>query len=375
MTREYQICTKCIMDTTDPEIEFDEQGQCNYCKLFERYAKKWPFDTEKGKEQLDGIIREIKDRGKGKEFDCIIGLSGGADSCYVAYKAVELGLRPLAFHFDSGWNSEISVSNIKNLVKKLNIPLHTHLCDWEEMRDLQLAFFKASVANLDVPQDHAYKAALLHKAYKEGIKYLLSGSNLVSESILPSSWGYNSNDLKHLKGIQKQFGTMKLNKYPTINFFQLYIYYPYIVGIKTIALLNYMTYNKKEAKDFLKREFGWRDYGEKHHESIFTRFFQSYILPKKFGYDKRKAHLSSLIASDQITREEALKEMERPLYSKKQLKEDKGFVLKKMGIKEQEFQELLELPNKSYEEYPSNHKIIKAKGRLAKKLREFRGRS
>jgi len=369
MISKYRMCTRCIMDTTALEIEFDEKGVCNFCRRYDEFLKKYPLDTERGKEQLDKIVEEVRKGGRGKDYDCVIGLSGGIDSSYVACKVVELGLRPLAIHFDSGWNSEISVSNIEKTVKKLNLQLYTFVCDWEEMRNLQLSFLKASVANCDVPQDHAFYAMLWHTARKMDVKYIISGHNMSTESILPTSWGYNCLDLRHIMGIQRRFGSIKLKNYPKINFFNLYIYYPHILGIQLIHILNYMTYDKQSAKEYLKNKIGWRDYGGKHHESIWTRFFQAYYLPKKFGYDKRKAHLSSLIVSGQIKRDEALEEMKKDLYPEDKLREDKAFVLKKLNLTEKQFEEVMALPNKTFRDYPSNYLFFQTGRKLASLFR------
>ena len=372
MHDKYHICTRCIMDTTDPEIEFSEDGVCNHCRRFDEFAKKWPLNTEAGKDQLNKIISEIKKHGLGKEYDCIAGVSGGVDSSYALFKAKELGLRPLAVHFDSGWNSECAVNNIENMVKKLNIDLYTFVANWEEMRDLQLAFFKASVANCDIPQDYVFKVVLYKTADKKGIKYIISGSNLVTESILPTSWGYKSDDSRHLRSIHKKFGTIKLRNYPQLSFFEQFIYYPYIKKTKTIPILDYMTYIKAEAKEFLKKEFGWKDYGGKHFESVFTRFFQSYYLPKKFGFDKRRAHLSSLIVSGQMTREEALKEVDKRIYPEHQLREDKEFVAKKLGVAPEEFEKILALPIRTFKDYPSNFWLFQTKNKVSKILHKYK---
>jgi N-acetyl sugar amidotransferase len=371
MHDKYRICTRCIMDTTDPEIEFGEDGVCNHCRRFDEFAKKWPLNTETGKDQLNNIINEIKKDGEGKEYDCIAGVSGGVDSSYALYKAKELGLRPLAVHFDSGWNSECAVNNIENMLKKLNIDLYTFVANWEEMRDLQLAFFKASVANCDIPQDYVFKVVLYKTADTKKVKYIISGSNLVTESILPTSWGYTSDDSRHLRSIHNKFGTIKLRNYPQLSFLEQFIHYPYIKKIKTIPVLNYMTYIKAEAKEFLKKEFGWKDYGGKHFESVFTRFFQSYYLPNKFGFDKRRAHLSSLIVSGQMTREEALKEMEKVIYPEHQLREDKDFVAKKLGITLENFDTIQALPIKTFKDYPSNFWLFQAKNKVSKILHKY----
>lgn len=354
MERAYQICSRCIMDTTDPDIEFDANGVCNHCKRFDEQSLKRVIVGEDGRKRLNEIVAEVKRYGANKEYDCIIGISGGVDSSYVAYKVKNLGLRPLAVHFDSGWNSELAVNNIENIVKKLDIDLYTEVCDWEEMRDLQLSFFKASVANCDIPQDHAFMAVLYRLAAKNDIRYFISGHNIATESCMPTAWGYTSHDLTHILSIQKKFGSVKLKRYPRYNAFQKYFYYPYLKKIGALHVLNYEDYQKAKVKEFLMKELGWRDYGGKHYESRFTKFFQSYYLPVKFGYDKRRVHCSSLVLAGQMTREEALAELQDPPYRETEIQEDREFIAKKLGITVEEFIKILLLPNKTYRDYPYN---------------------
>ena len=353
------------MDTnTDSEITFDEWGVCNYCAAFAQQAR--PAleltHTEEGKRLLNQTIDQLRHVGKDREYDCILGLSGGVDSSYMAYVGKQLGLRMLAVHFDSGWNSELAVNNIENIVKKLDIDLITWVVDWEEMRDLQLAFFKSSIANCDVPQDHGFLAALYRVADQHRIKYILNGANLATEFILPKSREYNAGDLRHLLAIQRQFGSVKLHNYPTLSFFRRYVYYPFIRGIKVIRLLDLIPYNKEEAKHTIIQQLGWRDYGGKHYESVFTRFFQGYYLLTKFGYDKRRAHLSSLIVSGQLQRGDALEEMEDPPYpSPEKLRDDKEFVAKKLGLSITEFDAIIALPPTTYKDYPSSEFLFNMK--------------
>lgn len=351
---EYQVCTQCIIDTTDELIEFDENGVCNHCHYFENNIKPCWFPNEEGKQKLDEMINEVKDFGRGKEYDCIVGISGGVDSSYLTAKVVEWGLRPLVVHVDAGWNSELAVKNIEQIITKLNLDLVTHVVDWEEMKDLQLAFLKSNVANQDVPQDHAFFAALYNYATKSGIRYVISGSNYATEGILPQSWGYDAMDVQHLESIHKEFGTRKLKTFPRVSFFNYHIYYPRILKMKVLAPLNFIHYSKEEAIRVLERDFGWTYYGGKHYESRWTRFFQSYYLPSKFGFDKRKAHLSSLIVSGQMTRDDALKELDAPLYSEKDIAEDKEFVSKKLGLSVQELDDLMSQPPRHYSEFPNN---------------------
>lgn len=367
-----RICVRCVMDTTDPDITFDAQGVCNHCRQFdlvyqpvlERAA------SDQGPSALSAVVDSIKAQGAGSDYDCIIGISGGVDSTYVAWKVKELGLRPLAVHFDSGWNSELAVANIENLVKRLGFDLHTFVVDWEEMADLQLAFFKASLANCDIPTDHGFLAVLYHTAAKYGVKTFISGGNIATESILPQAWGYNAGDRRHLRAVHRRFGRVPLKTYPTLSFFDRYFWFPAIKGFREVRLLNYLDYNKEAAKALITRELGWRDYGGKHYESIFTRFFQAYYLPRKFGFDKRKAHLSSLIVSGQMTREKALQELNEPTAPADLLERDKEFLARKMGITVAEFDEILSQPPKSYRDYPSNEWLFKFKNRIMRLVRD-----
>ena len=357
--REYQICTNCVMDTTDPEIEFDENGVCNHCRRFEKEIKPRWFPNEIGKKKLDNIIKEIKKDGEGKEYDCVIGLSGGVDSSYLAYalRTQYPELKILAIHIDGGWNSELAVHNIENIIKILDIDLHTGVINWEEMKDLQLAYFKSQLANQDVPQDHAFFATLYKVANEYNIKYFLTGGNFATESILPSAWGYNAMDAKQLKAVHKQFGKIKLKEYTTVSFFQKYIYYPLIKKFRIIRPLDLMEYNKDEAKRIIMEKINWKDYGAKHHESRFTKFFQAHWLPSKFGFDKRRAHLSSLIVAGQMSREEALHELKKPLYDEQELKEDVEFLSKKMGLSVKEFKDIMKMSNKTFRDYPSDYEF------------------
>ena len=358
---EYQICTNCIMDTSDSEISFDENGVCTHCIRFENVIKPRWFPNEVGRKKLDKIIEQIEIDGKGKEYDCVIGLSGGVDSSYLAYvlRTEYPELKILAIHIDGGWNSELAVHNIENIVKILDIDLYTGVINWEEMKDLQLAYFKSQLANQDVPQDHAFFATLYNVANKYSIKYFLTGGNFATESILPSSWGYNSLDGKQLKTIHKKFGKIKMKEYITVSFFKRKIYYPYIKKFKIIRPLDFMKYNKDEAKNIIMEKINWKDYGGKHHESRFTKFFQAHWLPTKFGYDKRRAHLSSLIVSGQISRKKALEEINKPLYNAKELIVDIEFLSKKMGLSVKEFKNIMKMPNKAFGDYPSDYRLDK----------------
>lgn len=355
MARQYQVCTRCVMDTSDPEIEFDANGVCNHCRAYAVLVKEHVFAGEEGERRLQRIVDKIRERGRGHKYDCVIGVSGGVDSTYNAYIVKKLGLRPLAVHLDNGWDSEIAVCNIERTLNKLGIDLHTHVIDWDEFRDLQLAYLKASVLDMEVLTDHAIAAVLYETASREGTRYILSGGNLVTEAVLPQSWFFNKNDLANLRDIHSSFGTVKLKTFPTLGFLKL-TYYRYVKKIELVRLLDYVPYVKKDVKEFIKQELGWKDYGAKHWESAFTRFYQAYILPTKFGIDKRRAHLSAVVCAGQMTREEALDELARSPYTEEQLKRDKEYVAKKLGLTDEEFDGLMGLPVRSHSEYRTDVK-------------------
>lgn len=340
------------MDTSDPEITFDENGICNHCVRAEKLLKEHVYISDK-EERLNKILSEIRERGKDSEYDCVIGVSGGVDSTYLAYHIVrEFGLRPLAVHLDNGWNSELSVMNVENTLKKLNLDLITKVMDWEEFRDIQLSFIKASVPHCEHPTDHAILATLRSVAKKYKIPYLLLGSNLSTESYGVKSWSIGQRDWKYIKGIQKKFGSKKIKDFPHTSAFDI-LYYKYFFPIKSVNILDFIEYNKKDAKETIMKELGWRDYGGKHYESIFTKFFQTYILPVKFGIDKRRIHLSPLIITNQITREEALKELEKNPCSEQELNWDKEYISKKFGISIEAFDALMAEEVKSFWDYKS----------------------
>lgn len=353
--RRYQRCVRTIMDTTDPDITFDEHGVSSHALRFDAVFADDVRRAQAGERlgELDELVARIKKSGEGKPYDCVIGISGGVDSSYLALQAVKLGLRPLAVHFDSGWNSELAVDNIHNLVTRLGLDLYTHVVDWREMKDLQLSFIKASVANADIPTDHAFSWVAYKQAEKYGIKYILSGANYASESILPEAWGYDAGDAKHLKAVQKRFGKAKLKTYPVMGLAKRNLWYPEVRRLRTVALLNYLPYVYKDAKRAITDELGWRDYGGKHYESVFTRYFQGYYLPHKFGFDKRLAHYSSLILSDQMTRDEALALMETTNYPEDLRKQDHEFIAKKLGVTVEELESLILRPPVDYSAYPN----------------------
>lgn len=349
------------MDISDPQIVFDDNGYCNHCSnaLLQLKLRSFNSDNERIA-KLNEVVSLIKKSGKGKKYDCIIGLSGGVDSSYLAYVVVkQLGLRPLAVHVDNGWNTELAIQNIENIVKKLDIDLYTYVLDWEEFKDLQKAYLKASVIDLEVLSDNAI-IVVIHKLMKKyGIKYFLIGHNYQSESIMPSSWLYSPKyDGLNIRAIYKKFGSgKKLLSYPTFNFFN-YIKHRFFDKSMPVNILDLINYNKEEAKKILKKEFDWRDYGGKHYESKITQIYQAYILPKKFNVDKRRAHLSSLIVSNQLSRESALKSLNEDLYQDSKLKEDIDFFCKKLGITLSEFNEIMNEKPVPHYHYPSYNKFF-----------------
>lgn len=360
------------MDTTDPDIVFDKNGYCNHCTHALEKLRSLPPEQQRAK-RLAALVEEIKEKGKGKKHDCIIGVSGGVDSSFVAFTVNKLGLRPLAIHLDNGWDSELAVKNIENICKLLKIDLFTHVIDWEEFKDLQLSFLKSSTPDSEIPSDHAITAILFQRALKEGVKYILIGTNVATESIGVNAWSQGHADWKYIENIQRQFGSKKLKTFPHYSIFDL-VRWKILNSVKVIQLLDYIEYNKQEAKRTLQKEIGWKDYGDKHHESVYTKFFQAYILPTKFGFDKRRAHLSSLICAGQITREQALEEMKRELYPKQELKEHIDYVSNKFGLTKEEFESIMKSPPKTYGDYPNYkktwyYKTGRAVYRFARRLR------
>lgn len=351
----YKICRRCVMDTSDPRIIFDGNGYCNHCQNAISRIRQSPIGLKAGvrKIQLNNLIKEIKKINQRQKYDCIIGLSGGVDSSYIAYMVKKLGLRPLAVHLDNGWDSELAQKNIENIVKRLDIDLYTYVIDWEEFRDMQLSFLKASTPDSEIPTDHAIVAILFKMAFKYKVKHIILGTNLNTESIMPQAWSYGHSDWGYLRTLHNKFGKRKIKTFPYFNFFQTVLYYNNALDVSIVRLLDYLNYDKQKVKKILLEKISWRDYGGKHNESIYTRFYQGYILPTKAGYDKRRAHLSSLICSGQISRAQAIRELNKPLYEKSLLKEDKAYVLKKLKLKDKEFQQILDKPLKSFWDYSS----------------------
>ena len=364
------ICKNCVMDTTDSKIVFDENGICDHCNTFyEQILPNWHTD-ERGERELVSIISKIKKQGKGKDFDCLMGMSGGIDSSYLLYVMKEkYGLRPLVFHVDAGWNSQIAVNNIERLVDGLGLDLYTEVINWEEIKDLQLAFFKSGVPHIDVPQDHAFFATMYKFASKHKIKYILTGGNYSTECVRnPLEWMYYQSDSIQLKDIYKKFGSGKLKDYPITNILWHKVYLPYFKKIKLIRPLDYVPYNKDKAMQLLVDKFGYQKYPQKHFESRFTRFYESYWLPKKFGFDTRKVQYSSLILTGQMTRAEALEKLKTPSYDPETINQDFEYVAAKLGISEEELQMYMDSPNKSYKDYKSQEKIYNIGAKVMRML-------
>jgi len=374
-SRPFQICTNCVMDTTDSKISFDEKGVCDHCNTFYKDVLPHWHTDERGEKALWKIIDKIKKEGKGKEFDCIMGMSGGIDSSYLTYVVKEkYGLRPLVFHVDAGWNSQIAVNNIERLVDKLDLDLYTHVVDWEEMKDLQLAYFKSGVPHIDVPQDHSFFATMYEFASKYKIKYILTGGNYSTECVRnPIEWMYYQSDSIQLKDIHSKFGQRPLKNYKVTDILWHKVYLPYIKGIKVIRPLDYVPYFKEEAMKLLIEKFGWQEYPQKHFESRFTKFYESYWLPKKFGFDTRKVQYSSLILTGQMKREDALEKLKKPAYSEETIVQDFEYISIKLGITVGELQGYLDAPNKTYKDYKSQENIYQLGAKVMRALRLEKG--
>lgn len=352
-TNSYKTCSRCLMDTTVNGITFDEKGECTFCKIHDDLEKKYPLN-DNSRQKLNTIISKIKNDGKNKKYDCIVGISGGRDSSYTLYTAVKHGLKPLAVHFDNGWNSENAVRNIENLCKKLNVDLYTHVANWEEFKDLQRSFLKASVPDAEVPTDWVIFSVLFEQASKHNIKYIIHGHSFRTEGTTPLTWTYM--DGKYVNSIQHKFGQTKLKSFPIMSLSK-YLYYTFFKGIKQIRMLYYLPYDEKKILQMLTDEVGWINYGGKHHESMYTGFFQSYILTRKFNIDKRKLHYSALMRSGQISKEQAQEIIKKDPYTGGL--ETLNYCLKKLEYSEQEFNEIMNLPIKSFMDYGSYYNTIK----------------
>lgn len=353
-SKNYKICKRCIMDSSDSLIKFDNEGECDHCNNYDLNIKPNWNTTDSGLSQLMKVSEKIKAEGKGKDFDCIIGLSGGLDSSYTAYVAKEImGLRPLLFHVDAGWNTDQAVGNIEKLVDGLGLDLYTEVINWEEMKDLQLAFLKSGIPDQDIPQDCAFFSALYRFARKNKIKYVLTGGNYSTECCRePNEWGaYPGIDKRLIKDIHNKFGTRKLKRFPIVDVLTYKVFYHRVLGMKVVKPLNLVPFIKCDAEKLLNERFGWKPFQHKHHESRFTRFYEDYWMPRKFGYEKRRAHFSSLIMTGQLTREDALKRIKNPELSDGFMKNEFEYVANKLGISEDELQNIFEGDNKSFKDY------------------------
>ena len=356
MSRPYQLCTRCIMDTTDPDISFDAAGVCKHCSGWFKRAQLYGLPIAERTRQLHALVEEIKRRGHRRDYDCIIGVSGGVDSSYLAIKVKELGLRPLAIHVDNGWNSEKAVGNIKRILDPLHIDLSTLVLNWKEFRELQLAFLRASTPDSEIPSDHAIVAAFYRASAAHHVNYCINGVNFRTEGIHVREWSQGHLDSRYIRSVYRRFTGKRLQHFPLISVPRL------VLSIvlhrpRWVFMLDYLDYDKQAAKRLLMEKFGWEDYGGKHYESLYTKFYQGWILPHKFGYDKRRMHLSTLICSGQMTRDEALAEMATPSYPPEQIGPDTDFVAKKLGVSREEFAAIMAAPKKCYLDYPNlqNH--------------------
>lgn len=356
----YQLCNKTVMDTTDPNISFDENGISNHYWDFQNVVKSNWHPDEKGRKVLEQRISQIKKEGKNNDFDCLLGLSGGLDSSYMLHMIVsEFGLRPLVFHVDGGWNSETAVHNIHVLIDKLGLDLYTEVIDWEEMRDFQLAWFKSGLPNIDIPQDHAFIATLYHFAEKYGVKNILNGGNISNECVLtPHQYFYWGTDMWQIRHVIKKFGSVPMKTYPFSSVFRHKLYLRYIKGVNVFRPLNLIPFVKKDAIQLLSKEYDWKPYPQKHFESRFTAFYEGYWLPTRFDYDVRRNQFSSLILTGQMSRDDALKALEKPSYDESQIDRDFSYITTKLRISEDELRHYHQMPKKFYWDYPNQQKIL-----------------
>jgi len=355
--RPYQQCSRCVMDTSDPDIRFSEQGHCNHCTDYFGRIARLTYQGEQSDRQLEVLVERMRQAGKGRQYDCITGISGGVDSSYTAYVLKKLGLRPLAVHMDNGWNSDIAVKNIKNIARLLEIDYQSVVLDWDEFRDLQLAFLRASVPEIETPTDMAIPAALHKVAAQHGVRYVVSGGNYATEGILPAAWHYDAKDLKFLRAIHRQFGTRPLRTFPTFGY-RDEMYYKLIRGIRIAYVLNLVPYSKADAMKLLQEKLAWQDYGGKHFESRITGFVHSYIFPAKFGYDYRRATLSTQICAGEVTRERALEILNVAPFSNDYVAREKDYIAKKFEITLSELEEILARAPKDYRDYPNDRKKL-----------------
>lgn len=368
--RPYRVCTNCVMDTSDAQIIFDDHGVCDHCLGFHSDVLPHWHPNDAGKARFRAVVEQIKANGKAREFDCIMGMSGGLDSSYLLHLAVtEFGLRPLVFHVDGGWNTDIAVNNIQVIVDKLGLDLYTEVINWQEMRDFQLAFFKSGVPHLDIPQDHAFVATLYHFANKHGIKYILNGGNFATECVRnPKEWLYYGTDMVQLRDIHRRFGSVELKTYPFSSILFHKVYLRYLKGVQVVKPLNYLPYTKALATQELSETYGWMPYPQKHFESRFTRFYEGYWLPTRFGYDTRRVQYSSLILTGQMKRHEALEKLQSPAYDPETIDEDFEYIATKLGISVEELRQYHQMPLKTYRDYRNQEWLFDLGARSLKAL-------
>lgn len=366
----YKICTNCVMDTSDSRIKFDENGVCDHCNDFQINVKPNWYPNEEGLKRLESTVSKIKEDGKNRDFDCLLGMSGGVDSSFLLHLAVkELGLRPLVFHVDGGWNSELAVNNIQVMIDKLGLDLYTEVINWEEMKDFQLAYFKSGVPHIDIPQDHAFIATLYNFADKHNIKYILNGGNISTECVRnPMEWLYYGTDMAQINDIRKKFGTVKMKSYPFSPILRHKFYLKYIRKIQVVKPLDNLNYIKEDALKLLAEEYGWTPYPQKHFESRFTRFFEGFWLPERFGFDTRRVQFSSLILTGQLSRQEALEKLKKPAYNIETIKDEFNYIAKKLGITSSKLKEYLKMPKKFYWDYKNQERIFNLGAKVLQKL-------
>ena len=364
-------CVNCVMDETDPDILFNEKGICSYCLEFQSSKLSIHLPLEARERELSRILNSVRQTSNNREYNCIVGLSGGLDSSFLVYKMANWGLKPLIVHVDAGWNSEIAVSNISAVVKYSGFDLKTQVVDWEEMKDLQVAYLRSGMSNLDVPQDHIFTSLLYETALKHKIKHVFSGGNIATEFVFPKNWHRSAMDATNLCAINSRFGEKPLSNYKTTSFYKYYLKYPFFDRIKTYRPLDLIDYSPYKASLELRSEIGWKEYERKHGESFFTKIFQNYILPERYGYDKRKPHLSSLILSGVISREDAKKKLAKPLYDQISLERDIDYLCKKLGISSMIFNEMMNLPlrrNDEFKNWDFSYNLIKEAQKIFSKL-------
>ncbi len=365
------ICTRCVLDTSVASIKFDADGVCNYCHRFDARAETMPVDPSARAAELARIVGTIKAAGRRSRYDCVIGVSGGVDSSYAALVAVRNGLRPLAVHVDNGWNTELAVKNIESIVRGLKLDLVTNVIDWEEFRGLQLSLLRAGVVDLELVSDHAIVAGMYRAARRHRIQYIVTGDNNATEATLPPGWNHRKTDLRNIRAINRSYERATMRTFPKLSTIGMALHNR-LLQIRYVGILSYVDYRKEPAIEELERELGWRRYGGKHFESVITRFYQGYILPKKFGIDKRRFHYSLLIHSGQMSRDEALADLERPPYDPKLAEADKIYVCKKFGLSIAEFERIMREPPRSHSDYPSDERLVETLLGVLRRARRLR---